>query len=103
MLYDTPNPLREKEHFGGPLYPLSKLGIDSESVIYTGLIAVLANLAVVVVMTLVLRAAKTPAGVDATHETDYHVEAGDPDVDVSQADTGDRGEVSASRGPTDRY
>ena len=21
MLYDTPNPLREKEHFGGPLYP----------------------------------------------------------------------------------
>jgi SSS family solute:Na+ symporter len=102
MLYDTPNPLREKEHFGGPLYPLSKLGIDSDSVIYTGLIAVLANLAVVVVGSFVLRAVKAPAGVDSTHETDYHVEAGDPQVDVSAADTGDREEVAASRGGPDR-
>jgi SSS family solute:Na+ symporter len=102
MLYDTPNPLREKEHFGGPLYPLSKLGIDSDSVIYTGLIAVLANLAVVVVGSFVLRAVKAPAGVDSTHETDYHVEAGDPQVDVSAADTGDREEVAASRGAPDR-
>ncbi len=97
MLYNTANPLREKEHFGGPLYPLRELGIDSDSVIYTGLIAVLANLAVVVIGTLLLRAVKVPAGVDATHESDYHVEAGDPAVDVTAADSGDRGEVTAGR------
>lgn len=103
MLYDTPNPLRDKEHFGGPLYPLSKLGIDSDSVIYTGLIAVLANLAVVVVLSALLRTVKAPAGVDATHETDYHVEAGDPDVDTTPADLRDRREVAADvRGGVDR-
>jgi hypothetical protein len=45
---------------------------------------------------LLLRAVRAPVGVDATHETDYPVEAGDPAVDVTPADTGDRGEVTAS-------
>jgi solute:Na+ symporter, SSS family len=103
MLYNTANPLREKEHFGGPLYPLRDLGVDSDSVIYTGLVAVLANLAVVVVGSVLLRAVKVPAGVDSTHETDYHVEAGDPFVGVAPADTGDTAEVGASRSARDRY
>jgi len=98
MLYDTPNPLKDKEHFGGPLYALSELGIDSESLIYTGLIAVLANLAVVVVGTVLLRAVRAPQGVDSTHETDYHVEAGDPDVGVAPTDVGDRDEAGVRVG-----
>jgi solute:Na+ symporter, SSS family len=99
MLWNTPNPLKDKEHFGGPLYPLKELGLDSESLVYTGLIAVLANLAVVVVGTLLLRAVRAPQGIDSTHEPDYHVEAGDPAVGVAPADVGDRDEtgVMASR------
>jgi SSS family solute:Na+ symporter len=35
---------------------------------------------VAAVGTLVLRAARAPAGADATHPGDYHFEAGDPGV-----------------------
>jgi SSS family solute:Na+ symporter len=80
MLYDTPNPLTAKQHFGGAQYALSKLGFDSKVTIYTGVIALTVNLVVVVVGTVVLRAARAPAGADATHPGDYHFEAGDPGV-----------------------
>jgi solute:Na+ symporter, SSS family len=80
MLYDTPNPNTGKEHFGGAQYALSKLGIDTELTVYTGLLALLANLAVVVVGSLILRALKAPAGEDVTARDDYEAEAGEPGV-----------------------
>jgi solute:Na+ symporter, SSS family len=80
MLYDTPNPMTGKEHFGGAQYALSKFGFDSKVTIYTGAIALTLNLVVAVAGTLVLRAARAPAGADTTRPDDYHVEAGDPGV-----------------------
>jgi SSS family solute:Na+ symporter len=80
MLYDTPNPMTGKEHFGGAQYALSKFGFDSKVTIYTGIIALTLNLVVAAVGTVVLRAVRAPAGADATHPADYHVEAGDPDI-----------------------
>jgi SSS family solute:Na+ symporter len=80
MLYDTPNVMTGKQHFGGAQYALSKFGFDSKVTVYTGVIALALNLVVAVVGTLVLRAMRVPAGADATHSSDYHVDAGDPGV-----------------------
>jgi SSS family solute:Na+ symporter len=43
--------------------------------VYIAITAVLLNLLVAVVVTLVLRAVKAPAGVDETHPDDYHADA----------------------------
>jgi solute:Na+ symporter, SSS family len=80
MLYDTPNPLTGKQHFGGAQYALSNLGLDTKMTMYTGVIALALNVAVAVAATVVLRAVHAPAGVDATSEDDYRVGAGDPGV-----------------------
>ncbi len=80
MLYKTPNPLTGKQHFGGAQYALSHFGFDTKVTAYTGILALLVNIAVVLVATVVLRAVGAPAGVDATHDDDYAVEAGDPEV-----------------------
>ena len=69
-----------KAHFGGSAFALSKLGFDTKATIYPGLVAVLVNLLVVVVVTLVLRAMKVADGVDGTAETDYTAEREDPTV-----------------------
>src|SRR3954465_5664310 len=53
-----------KEHFGGSSFPLSKLGFDTKFTIYPGLVAVIVNVLVVVVVTLILRAMKVADGVD---------------------------------------
>jgi len=80
MLYDTPNPLTGKQHFGGAQYALSKFGFDTKVTIYTGILALALNLVVAAVATLALRAARAPAGDDITRAGDYRVEAGDPGV-----------------------
>jgi SSS family solute:Na+ symporter len=80
MLYDTPNAVTGKAHFGGPQYALSNFGLDTKVAVYTGLLAVLVNLAVTAVGTLMLRAAGAPAGEDRTAPADFEVEAGEPDV-----------------------
>ena len=80
MLYDTPNPTTGKEHFGGSSYQLANFGFDTTMTIYTGALALLANLLVTVGVTLLLRASNAPMGRDETDETDYEVEAGDPRV-----------------------
>src|SRR3954469_17839760 len=54
MLYDTPNAVSGKAHFGGPQYALSNFGLDTTVTVYTGVLALIANLLVVVVGTLVL-------------------------------------------------
>jgi solute:Na+ symporter, SSS family len=88
MLYATDNPLTGKEHFASALFKLDKLGLDTDSTIYTGLVALAVNLLVATVVSAVARAVGVPAGRDATDETDYHVEAGDPGVGPMPADTG---------------
>ena len=81
MLYDTPNAVTGKTHFGGPQYALSNFGFDTKVVIYTGLVALLVNILVCALVTFALRAAKRPYGEDATQPGDYTVEAGDPGVE----------------------
>jgi SSS family solute:Na+ symporter len=84
MVYDIPklNPdgTVARAHFGGSSFPLSKLGLDTESAVYAGLLALLVNLVVAVLVTLILRAMKVDDGVDGTAETDYTAEREDPTV-----------------------
>ena len=84
LLYTIPNPANGKLHFGGSALQLGKLSIfgwhpfgTSPVQIYVGIVALVANLIVVVVVTVVLRALKTGDGPDETTGTDYHVDEGD--------------------------
>ncbi|MGH8867541.1 MAG: monocarboxylate uptake permease MctP [Actinomycetes bacterium] len=88
MLYVTENPVAGKEHFGGALFALSDLGVDTDRVLYTGLLALILNVAVAVVLNGLARAAGVPAGQDATEEADYHVEAGDAVVGAAPVSAG---------------
>jgi solute:Na+ symporter, SSS family len=67
-----------RPHFGGSSFPLSKLGLDTKVAIYAGFLALLVNLIVAVVVTLILRAMRVAEGVDGTAETDYTAEREDP-------------------------
>jgi SSS family solute:Na+ symporter len=82
MVYNIPklNPdgTVAREHFGGSSFALSKLGFDTKTAVYAGLLAVLVNLIVTVVVTAVLRAMKVDDGVDGTAENDYTAEREDP-------------------------
>jgi SSS family solute:Na+ symporter len=69
-----------REHFGGSSFALSKFGFDTKSAVYAGFLALLVNLVVAVVATLILRAMKVPEGVDGTAESDYTAEREDPTV-----------------------
>jgi solute:Na+ symporter, SSS family len=75
MLYDTPNPTTGKEHFGGSSYLLSNFGFDTTVSVYTGILALIANLVVVVVGTLLLKAVRAPEPPDSTRSADYELEA----------------------------
>jgi SSS family solute:Na+ symporter len=81
MLYDTPNPVTGKTHFGGAQYALSNFGIDTKVTIYTGFLALALNLIVAIVVSLVIRAAHGPELEDRTSPDDYEVEAGEPGVE----------------------
>ncbi len=81
ILYDTPNPVTGQEHFGGAQYAFSKLGIDTEVTIYTGIVALAVNLLVVAVVSVILRSTGVPDGEDITTEEDYEVDVGDPGVE----------------------
>jgi SSS family solute:Na+ symporter len=84
MVYNIPklNPdgTVARQHFGGSSFGLSKLGLDTKSAVYAGLLALLVNLVVTVVVTAVLRAMRVDDGVDGTAETDYTAEREDPSV-----------------------
>ncbi len=104
MVYDTPNPATGKEHFGGAQYALSNFGIDTEVTLYTGIIALTANLLVVIVGSLVLRALRAPDGEDLTQPRDYEAEAGDwatrplpttPDQEAAAEEATEREKVGA--------
>src|SRR3954463_10984655 len=84
MVYNIPklNPdgTVARAHFGGSSFPLSKFGFDTKTAVYAGFLALLVNLIVAVVVTLILRAMKVAEGVDGTAESDYTAEREDPTV-----------------------
>src|SRR5215211_1087866 len=84
MLYETPNPVTGKEHFGGAQYALSHFGLDTKVTLYTGLIAVVINLVVTFVVSAFVRGRELP---DQTSPGDYDLEAGDPGVEPLELDS----------------
>jgi SSS family solute:Na+ symporter len=91
MLYDTPNPMTGKAHFGGSSYALSNFGLDTKVAVYTGILALIANLAVAIVGTLLLKAFHAPERGDETRSGDYEVEAGEPGVEPLPATVEEEG------------
>ena len=75
LAYDVASPTQS--HFGGPLVAFP----GTETNVYIAVIAFLANLAVAVAVTLLLRALKTPEGVDHTRPDDYTADVGDEGVE----------------------
>jgi SSS family solute:Na+ symporter len=84
MLYDIANPATGRKHFGGSAFPLSDFGFDTKKTIYVGFVAVAVNLLVAVIVTLILRATKTPAGVDGTALDDYFADESDPRLEKAR-------------------
>ena len=80
MLYVTPNPAAHRAHFGSPAFALDKLGLPWHVAIYAGFVAVLLNLVVGIVVTVIARAAGWQDGQDATTAGDYFADEGDPRV-----------------------
>ncbi|MTD12705.1 sodium:solute symporter [Nakamurella sp. YIM 132087] len=84
LLYTIPNPANGKLHFGGSALSLGELSIfgwhpfsGSTIQIYVGIVALVANMVVAVVVTVVLRAMKAREGRDLTRGEDFHVDEGD--------------------------
>ncbi|WNV91326.1 monocarboxylate uptake permease MctP [Umezawaea sp. Da 62-37] len=87
LLYTIPNAAANKAHFGGSALPLGKLSLlgwhpfgASTVQIYVGIVAVVANLLVAVVVTLIAHQRKVPNGTDQTNAADYHVDEDSPRV-----------------------
>lgn len=69
-------------HFGGSVGPLEVFGIKiSENLIYFGCTALVLNLVVAVIGTLILQRTTVSAGHDETHPSDYLADAGDLEVE----------------------
>jgi SSS family solute:Na+ symporter len=95
MVYNTPNLVTGKTHFGGAQYALSHFGIDTKVTIYTGIIALAVNLIVTFVVTAVVRRVDLP---DQTSPDDYDVEAGDPGVKPLEFDAEEAADTQAPSG-----
>ncbi|GAA3804011.1 MULTISPECIES: monocarboxylate uptake permease MctP [Amycolatopsis] len=87
MLYGIPNPKTGKAHFGGSALALDKLSIfgwhpfsGSMVQIYPGFVALIANLVVAVIVTVIARSLKIFNGTDDTEGTDYHADEHDKDL-----------------------
>ncbi|HEY3263360.1 MAG TPA: sodium:solute symporter [Pseudonocardiaceae bacterium] len=89
MLYQVPNPGTGRQHFGGSAYPLkdvSLLGLwspfeGSNKSIYVGFAALLVNIVVAALVTVILHQIKVFNGTDATDPADYYAEEGDETVE----------------------
>ncbi|MFI5915345.1 monocarboxylate uptake permease MctP [Dactylosporangium sp. NPDC051541] len=79
MLYQVVNPTT-KRHFAGSAFPLSEWGFDTKRTVYVGFVAVIVNLLVAVIATLILRSTKVADGGDDTTRADYFADADDPRV-----------------------
>ena len=84
MLYAIPNAATKRAHFGGSAFPLSNLGFDTPKTVYVGFIAVVLNLLVTAIVTVILRAAKVADGFDGTIESDYTADEGDPRLESAR-------------------
>jgi SSS family solute:Na+ symporter len=80
MLYTIPNPASGKEHFGGSAFSLSNLGFDTTITVYAGLLALIVNVVVAVVATVICRKVGLADGVDSTKPDQYLADEGDPRV-----------------------
>jgi SSS family solute:Na+ symporter len=87
LLYTIPNAAANKAHFGGSALTLDKLSLlgwhpfaGSTVQIYVGIVAVVANLVVAVLVTLVARRMRVFNGTDQTDPSDYHVDEDSPRV-----------------------
>ncbi|MGH3915475.1 MAG: monocarboxylate uptake permease MctP [Pseudonocardiaceae bacterium] len=83
LLYGIPNPAGGRQHFGGSALALEKLSIlgwqpfpGSQLQIYVGFVALIGNLVVAVLVTVVLRRLRVFNGTDATEAADYHADEG---------------------------
>jgi SSS family solute:Na+ symporter len=83
MLWYVPNAATKHAHFGGSNFALSHLfdptsiGLNKATTVYAGFLAVVANLVVAIIVTLICKAASAPDGVDITRPDDYTADAGD--------------------------
>ncbi|RSN36753.1 sodium:solute symporter [Amycolatopsis sp. WAC 04169] len=87
MLYNIPNPATGKAHFGGSALKLGDLSIfgwhplsGSQLQIYVGFVALIANLLVAVIFTVIARQLKVFNGTDDTDAADYHADEHDKDL-----------------------
>ncbi|GAB1513922.1 monocarboxylate uptake permease MctP [Actinophytocola sp. KF-1] len=87
LLYQIPNPASGRAHFGGSALALDKLNIfgwqpfeGSTVQIYVGFVALIANLLVAVILTLIIRRTGASNGADDTTGEDYHVDEHDEDL-----------------------
>ncbi|MEC3981895.1 monocarboxylate uptake permease MctP [Amycolatopsis sp. H20-H5] len=87
MLYGIPNPKAGKAHFGGSALPMGDLSIlgwhpfaGSAVQVYPGFVALIANLVVAVLVTIIARRMKVSNGTDDTDATDYHTDEDDKDL-----------------------
>lgn len=85
LLYQIPNPATGRLHFGGSALTLDKVTVlgwhpfaGSQVQIYVGFVALVVNLVVAVVLTLLLRTGKVSNGHDQTDPADYHADADSP-------------------------
>jgi SSS family solute:Na+ symporter len=84
MLWQIPNAATGRKHFGGSAFALNNFGFDSPKTIYVGFVAVLVNVVVAVLVTLLLRALKTPDGIEGTEPDDYFADEGDPRLEKAR-------------------
>ncbi|SFW54678.1 monocarboxylate uptake permease MctP [Amycolatopsis australiensis] len=87
MLYGIPNPANGKQHFGGSALALGNMSIfgwhpfaGSQVQIYVGFVALIANLVVAAIFTVIARQLKVFNGTDDTNPEDYHVDEHDKDL-----------------------
>ncbi|WP_216211975.1 monocarboxylate uptake permease MctP [Amycolatopsis aidingensis] len=87
LLYTIPNPAAGKEHFGGSALALGKLNLfgwepfaGSPVQIYVGIVALVANLVVAALVTLLARRLRVFPGLDTTKLADYHVDEHDENL-----------------------
>ncbi|WHT19412.1 sodium:solute symporter [Crossiella sp. CA-258035] len=87
LLYQIPNPAAGRAHFGGSALTLDKLSLlgwepfaGSKVQIYVGFVALVVNLVVAVVGTIIARQLKVLNGTDETKGEDYHADEGDPSL-----------------------
>ncbi|MFC3450227.1 monocarboxylate uptake permease MctP [Amycolatopsis speibonae] len=87
MLYNIPNAATGKSHFGGSALALDKLSIfgwhplsGSQLQIYVGFVALVANLLIAVIFTVIARQMKVFNGTDDTEPEDYHADEHDKDL-----------------------